>query len=77
MVVTGDPTQSDLPGGPEGLEQALRYLDGVESVSVSRFTQKDVVRHALVTRIVAAYESHDKKKAPVRPRASRQAPDSQ
>jgi phosphate starvation-inducible PhoH-like protein len=61
MAVTGDPSQSDLPGGPEGLEQALRYLDGVESVDTVRFSQKDVVRHALVTRIVAAYETHDKK----------------
>jgi phosphate starvation-inducible PhoH-like protein len=71
MAVTADPTQSDLPGGPEGLEQALRYLDGVESVSIARFTQKDVVRHALVTRIVTAYETHEKKaKAPRRPMKS-------
>src|SRR5262249_37334810 len=59
MVVTGDPTQSDLPGGPQGLEQALDYLSGVEGVAVARFNQGDVVRHALVTRIVAAYEARD------------------
>jgi len=57
MVVTGDPTQSDLPGGRgEGLNEALRILSGVEGVAVARFSEKDVVRHALVTRIVGAYE---------------------
>jgi phosphate starvation-inducible protein PhoH and related proteins len=59
MVVTGDPSQSDLPGGPEGLVQALDYLSDVEGVAVSRFTEADVVRHALVTRIVAAYGSRE------------------
>jgi phosphate starvation-inducible PhoH-like protein len=57
MVVTGDVTQSDLPGGrAEGLNEALRILSGVEGVAVARFTDKDVVRHPLVTRIVGAYE---------------------
>jgi len=58
MVVTGDPSQSDLPGGhPEGLDEALRILKDVEGAAVARFTEKDVVRHALVTRIVAAYNA--------------------
>jgi len=57
MVVTGDPSQSDLPGArPEGLNEALRILADVEGVAVARFGEKDVVRHALVTRIVGAYE---------------------
>ncbi|MGH6871661.1 MAG: PhoH family protein [Rhizomicrobium sp.] len=57
MVVTGDVTQSDLPGGrAEGLNEALRILTGVEGVAVARFSEKDVVRHPLVTRIVGAYE---------------------
>ncbi|HEY1631136.1 MAG TPA: PhoH family protein [Rhizomicrobium sp.] len=57
MVVTGDPSQSDLPGGrADGLNQALSILSGVEGVAVARFTDKDVVRHPLVTRIVGAYE---------------------
>jgi phosphate starvation-inducible PhoH-like protein len=57
MVVAGDASQSDLPGGrAEGLNEALNILTGVEGVAVARFTQKDVVRHALVTRIVGAYE---------------------
>ncbi len=61
MVVTGDPSQSDLPGGPQGLEQAIEYLSGVEGVAVARFSEADVVRHALVTRIVAAYNAQEKK----------------
>jgi phosphate starvation-inducible PhoH-like protein len=60
MVVTGDPSQSDLPGGrAEGLDQALRILGGIEGAAVARFSEKDVVRHALVTRIVAAYNAAD------------------
>jgi phosphate starvation-inducible PhoH-like protein len=56
MVVTGDASQSDLPGGAAvGLNEALSFLDGVEGVGVTRFTEKDVVRHPLVARIVAAY----------------------
>jgi phosphate starvation-inducible protein PhoH and related proteins len=58
MVVTGDPSQSDLPGGrAEGLNEALRILTGVEGVAVARFSDKDVVRHPLVTRIVRAYDA--------------------
>jgi phosphate starvation-inducible protein PhoH and related proteins len=58
MVVTGDPSQSDLPGGrAEGLMQALDILSGVEGAAVARFGEKDVVRHALVTRIVTAYNA--------------------
>jgi phosphate starvation-inducible PhoH-like protein len=61
MVVTGDPSQSDLPGGVAvGLNEALSFLDGVEGVGVSRFEEKDVVRHPLVARIVAAYNRADK-----------------
>jgi phosphate starvation-inducible PhoH-like protein len=59
MVVTGDPSQSDLPSGPEGLMQAIDYLEGIEGVAITRFTEADVVRHALVTRIVAAYQRHE------------------
>jgi len=61
MVVTGDPSQSDLPGGrAEGLNEALAFLEGVEGVGVTRFAEKDVVRHPLVARIVAAYTRHGK-----------------
>ena len=63
MVVTGDPSQSDLPGGrADGLNEALRILAGVEGAAVAHFGEKDVVRHALVTRIVAAYNKADAQK---------------
>ncbi|MEJ0043706.1 MAG: PhoH family protein [Rhizomicrobium sp.] len=63
MVVTGDATQSDLPGGrAEGLNEALRILAGVEGAAVAHFSEKDVVRHALVSRIVAAYNKADAQK---------------
>jgi phosphate starvation-inducible PhoH-like protein len=57
MAVTGDPSQSDLPGDElSGLPDALSLLEGVEGVSVCRFTAADVVRHPLVARIVGAYD---------------------
>ncbi|HKY17297.1 MAG TPA: PhoH family protein [Rhizomicrobium sp.] len=61
MVITGDPSQSDLPGGAAlGLNEALSFLEGVEGVGVTRFNEKDVVRHPLVARIVAAYNGRSK-----------------
>jgi phosphate starvation-inducible PhoH-like protein len=57
MVLTGDPSQSDLPKGEmSGLADAVALLDGVEGVSVARFTSADVVRHPLVARIINAYD---------------------
>jgi len=59
MIVTGDPSQVDLPRGVKsGLVEALQILRGVEGVSVIRFKDADVVRHPLVARIVRAYEGH-------------------
>jgi phosphate starvation-inducible protein PhoH and related proteins len=56
-VVTGDLTQTDLPGGrPSGLRQALDILQQVQGVSFTYFDASDVVRHPLVQRIVRAYE---------------------
>jgi phosphate starvation-inducible PhoH-like protein len=57
MIVTGDPTQIDLPRGEKsGLVEATALLEGIEGVHISRFNDKDVVRHALVGRIVRAYD---------------------
>ena len=57
MIVTGDPSQVDLPNGqPSGLAEAVRLLDGVEGVAHVAFTAQDVVRHELVQRIVEAYD---------------------
>ena len=57
MIVTGDPSQVDLPRGEKsGLVEAVHLLEGIEGVHISRFNDKDVVRHALVGRIVRAYD---------------------
>jgi phosphate starvation-inducible PhoH-like protein len=58
MIVTGDPSQIDLPRGVKsGLVEALQLLNGVEGISIVRFRDTDVVRHPLVGRIVKAYDS--------------------
>ncbi|MGE0212121.1 MAG: PhoH family protein [Parvibaculaceae bacterium] len=57
MVVTGDPTQVDLPeGATSGLDHALDVLEGVQGVEKVAFSTADIVRHPLVARIVTAYE---------------------
>ena len=61
MVVTGDMTQTDLPSQQKsGLATAFQILKNVEGIGFCEFSQKDVVRHALVQRIVAAYEKYEK-----------------
>ncbi|ARV60820.1 phosphate starvation-inducible protein PhoH [Nostocales cyanobacterium HT-58-2] len=61
MVITGDMTQTDLlPNQQSGLTVALHVLKHVEGIAFCEFSQKDVVRHPLVQRIVAAYEQHEK-----------------
>lgn len=58
MIITGDPSQVDLPPGQRsGLVEAVRLLSGVEGVGHAKFEEGDVVRHDLVRRIVMAYES--------------------
>ncbi len=60
-VVTGDITQTDLPRGKKsGLIDALPVLDGLEEVAIHHFTDRDVVRHRLVQRIIQAYEKRDR-----------------
>jgi phosphate starvation-inducible PhoH-like protein len=61
MVVCGDPRQVDIPGGDaqSGLADAVRRLEGIEGIAVTRFTSADVVRHPIVGRIVEAYEGKD------------------
>ncbi len=62
MIVTGDLTQVDLPREQKsGLREAMQILSGIEGISVVNMTQKDIVRHKLVTRIVNAYDAYDKK----------------
>lgn len=60
-VVTGDMSQTDLPYGQKsGLAIARRVLDGVEGVGVYEFTDRDVVRHPLVRRIINAYDKYER-----------------
>jgi phosphate starvation-inducible PhoH-like protein len=60
MVVTGDTTQIDLPGGlRSGLIEVVDILRGVEGISFVQFDDKDVVRHSLVQKIVRAYERYN------------------
>ena len=61
MIITGDMTQIDLPHSQKsGLIEALHILSEVEGIGIVNLTQKDIVRHKLVTRIVDAYDAYDK-----------------
>ncbi len=65
MVITGDPSQTDLPDPRQsGLADALTLLSNIEGVSVTRFTGADVVRHRLVGEIVRAYDARDTVRVP-------------
>src|SRR6056300_1494391 len=65
MVVTGDITQVDLPGGTQsGLRVVSEILEGIDDVAFCRLTSHDVVRHKLVGRIVDAYERYDAQHKP-------------
>jgi phosphate starvation-inducible PhoH-like protein len=64
MVVTGDPSQIDLPPGQRsGLDDALEALAGMDDVGIIRFTDRDVVRHGLVARIIRAYETRERRRS--------------
>ncbi len=68
MVVTGDVTQIDLPDGKQsGLKQVMKVLKDVEDVAICTFSQRDVVRHQLVQRIITAYEQYEKVRQQSRP----------
>lgn len=62
-VITGDITQIDLPRGKNsGLVEATKILNNIEGVSICNLTNKDVVRHPLVQKIINAYEKYEQKK---------------
>jgi phosphate starvation-inducible PhoH-like protein len=64
-VVTGDITQTDLPDGKQsGLSEARELLEGIEGISFNYFTDRDVVRHPLVQKIIRAYESRNRQPRP-------------
>ena len=60
-VTRSDITQIDLPDGKSsGLKQALNVISGIEGISVTYLTSRDVVRHSLVTKIIEAYDKFEK-----------------
>jgi phosphate starvation-inducible PhoH-like protein len=59
MVITGDITQIDLPGGVSGLRVASKVLANVDDVYFSKMSSSDVIRHPLVGKIVDAYDKAD------------------
>ena len=62
MVITGDITQTDLPSGVRsGLEESVRILKDIEEIGIVELTEKDVVRHELVMKIIHAYDEMKKK----------------
>lgn len=62
-VVTGDITQTDLPlGKRSGLREAMRILEGIDDIAIHRFTERDVVRHSLVRKIISAYEKYERER---------------
>ncbi len=69
IVITGDITQIDLPHDKiSGLKDAVRVLENVEDIAICRLSASDVVRHALVQKIVAAYDQHEKSRLPEAPK---------
>ncbi len=62
MVVTGDITQVDLPGGSSGLRLVTKVLDDIDDIHFARLSSADVVRHTLVGKIVDAYTEYDEQR---------------
>ena len=61
VVVTGDLSQTDLPFGKKsGLSVATKVLQGIEGISIFEFSERDVVRHRLVRKIIGAYEKYER-----------------
>lgn len=72
IVITGDITQIDLPSDKtSGLKDAVRILENIPNIAICRLTASDVVRHALVQRIIAAYETGEKKTLPAQKKVYR------
>ena len=62
-VITGDVTQVDLPSGQRsGLVEASKVLANIDGIAIHRLSEKDIVRHALVQKIIVAYEKYEKEK---------------
>ncbi|MBR6807643.1 MAG: PhoH family protein [Clostridia bacterium] len=64
IVVTGDLTQTDLPFGQKsGLASAVKILRGIDDIGIHEFSERDVVRHRLVQKIIIAYDKYDRERA--------------
>ncbi|MFT3700498.1 MAG: PhoH family protein [Kofleriaceae bacterium] len=64
MVITGDPTQTDLPPGQRsGLRDAMSLIEGIRGIGLVQFDDQDVVRHPLVAALIRAYDSRDRSRA--------------
>ena len=61
VVVTGDLSQTDLPDGKKsGLAEAVKILKNIDDIAIHTFTEKDVVRHKLVQKIIVAYDKYER-----------------
>lgn len=66
-IVTGDLTQTDLPAGKRsGLSEAVKILQNIEGIGIHTFTERDVVRHKLVQKIILAYDKYEREKNAVK-----------
>ena len=62
-VVTGDLSQTDLPlGKKSGLSTASKILRGINGIGIFEFSERDVVRHSLVRKIISAYDKYEREK---------------
>jgi phosphate starvation-inducible PhoH-like protein len=67
VIITGDPTQTDLPRGQRsGLRDALELVDGIRGIATIAFTDQDVVRHPLVAALIRAYDARDRARSEAR-----------
>ena len=76
VVVTGDPSQTDLPRGQRsGLRDALELVEGIRGIGSIAFTDTDVVRHPLVAALIRAYDARDRARSEARERAAPKPPE--
>ena len=75
VVVTGDLTQTDLPYGQRsGLASAIKILAGIDDIAIHYLSEKDVVRHHLVQKIILAYDAYDREQAAKKQQAESREP---
>jgi phosphate starvation-inducible PhoH-like protein len=71
LVITGDPSQTDLaPGQRSGLRDALELVEGIRGIGILAFSDQDVVRHPLVAALIRAYDARDRARSEARERSA-------